>query len=443
MGCPVPATRHFRNWSSWVEPGMSPILQVPSDPGHEFLQDQEREGDFPTHPWETKRKKKLTVDDSYHYDQVEVAVKNPALELAEEFRANLPVDNPSFLKTMVRSNVVTGFWLHLPMPFCKMYMPRHNTTVSLVDEKGEEYRVSYIVDKTALSAGWKKFSSAWELLEGDVAVFQLVKPSVFKVYIIKADHSKQDGRSFVAANTKQINYVVEEILPGNGVVTKKKAEDVLPETTQDYSNVDSGLVAPQLAANTSGLDAIERNGLPECNHEFEEAANHVDEFSVLVSGVSINKELSRYHRAIYHELCCSQDMILHDNLLRNISRKLAAEMISETVNIAEAIGSCSASTPREEYEVWDRTLQGFELLGMKVAFLRARLEKLTHVNSELKKYRDAVARQDSVKKEVEIVRGRVRKLRKLTRRLDNKIEELRDDAEKHEKAFREAATAPW
>jgi len=60
-------------------------------------------------------------------------------------------------------------------------MPRNNITVTLEDENGDEYPVNYIVDKTALSAGWKKFSSARELMEGDVLVFQLVRASVFKV----------------------------------------------------------------------------------------------------------------------------------------------------------------------------------------------------------------------------------------------------------------------
>lgn len=157
------------------------------------------------------RQKRLVVDDLYHYDHV--GGKSPAMERAEEFRANLPAEIPSFLKTMVRSNVTTGFWLvspelftnvwmrevlegkwdflfpitflqHLPMPFCKLHMPKHNITVTLEDENGEEYPVNYIVDKTALSAGWKKFSSARELMEGDVLVFQLVRPSIFKVTLL-------------------------------------------------------------------------------------------------------------------------------------------------------------------------------------------------------------------------------------------------------------------
>ena len=67
------------------------------------------------------------------------------------------------------------------MPFCKSHMPRQNETVTLEDENGDGYPVNYIVDKTALSAGWKKFSSAKELREGDVLVFQLARPSIFKV----------------------------------------------------------------------------------------------------------------------------------------------------------------------------------------------------------------------------------------------------------------------
>lgn len=70
---------------------------------------------------------------------------------------------------------------HLPMGFCKSHMPRHNLTVILEDEDGEKYDVNYIVEKTALSAGWKLFTTAQNLVEGDVVIFQLVEPSRFKV----------------------------------------------------------------------------------------------------------------------------------------------------------------------------------------------------------------------------------------------------------------------
>jgi hypothetical protein len=43
--------------------------------------------------------------------------------------------------------------------------------------------LKYIAYKTGLSAGWRQFSAAHKLVEGDVLVFQLVEPTKFKVLV--------------------------------------------------------------------------------------------------------------------------------------------------------------------------------------------------------------------------------------------------------------------
>lgn len=53
--------------------------------------------------------------------------------------------------------------------------------VSLVDEQGEEWPVVYLARKRGLSGGWKKFAVDHGLVDGDALVFQLIKPTVFKV----------------------------------------------------------------------------------------------------------------------------------------------------------------------------------------------------------------------------------------------------------------------
>lgn len=67
------------------------------------------------------------------------------------------------------------------MRFCKLHLPKHDTSVFLETENGEEYVINYISERTALSGGWKAFCAAHELHEGDVLVFHLVKPLKFKV----------------------------------------------------------------------------------------------------------------------------------------------------------------------------------------------------------------------------------------------------------------------
>lgn len=58
------------------------------------------------------------------------------------------------------------------------------------------------------------------------------------------------------------------------------------------------------------------------------------------------------------------------------SSALASGIISETVKTADAIKSCNIFTSRDDFALWDKTLEGFELLGVEVGFLRARLHKL-------------------------------------------------------------------
>lgn len=55
--------------------------------------------------------------------------------------------------------------------------------ITVEDENEKPYGIKYIAYKTGLSAGWRQFAVAHQLLEGDVLVFQLVKPTKFKVII--------------------------------------------------------------------------------------------------------------------------------------------------------------------------------------------------------------------------------------------------------------------
>ncbi|KAL0360817.1 UNVERIFIED_CONTAM: B3 domain-containing protein [Sesamum radiatum] len=77
----------------------------------------------------------------------------------------------------------------LSSDFCKTKLPRNDGVMSLVDEQGEEWPVIYLARKTGLSGGWKKFSVDHDLADGDALVFQLIRPTVFKVFIIRVDDS--------------------------------------------------------------------------------------------------------------------------------------------------------------------------------------------------------------------------------------------------------------
>lgn len=51
----------------------------------------------------------------------------------------------------------------------------------MIDEEGEEYETIYLVRKTGLSGGWMGFAVAHNLAYGDTLVFELVRPTAFKV----------------------------------------------------------------------------------------------------------------------------------------------------------------------------------------------------------------------------------------------------------------------
>ncbi|CBI19534.3 unnamed protein product, partial [Vitis vinifera] len=106
-----------------------------------------------------------------------------AMERAEELQASLEPQYPSFLKSMLQSHVTGGFWLGLPVHFCKTTLPKSDVIMNLVGEEGDEYPTVFLARKSGLSGGWKRFSVAHKLVDGDALVFQLVRPTKFKVII--------------------------------------------------------------------------------------------------------------------------------------------------------------------------------------------------------------------------------------------------------------------
>ncbi|KAI3803693.1 hypothetical protein L1987_31853 [Smallanthus sonchifolius] len=107
---------------------------------------------------------------------------------AEELRSTLQSDFRSFVRPMLQSHVSRGFSLSLPGWFCKSYLPKRDEIMTLVDEDGAEWQTKYHMK--AFSGGWKQFAEDHELAYGDALVFQLIKPTVFKVYIIRVNQAE-------------------------------------------------------------------------------------------------------------------------------------------------------------------------------------------------------------------------------------------------------------
>ncbi|EPS67764.1 hypothetical protein M569_07011, partial [Genlisea aurea] len=106
-----------------------------------------------------------------------------ATHRAEELQSKLDQDTnyPSFVKPMLQSHVTGGFWLGLPLGFCKRHLPRRDVMMKLIDEEGGEFLAKYLSLKTGLSGGWRGFAMDHELVDGDAIVFQLTEPTTFKV----------------------------------------------------------------------------------------------------------------------------------------------------------------------------------------------------------------------------------------------------------------------
>ncbi|OMO63206.1 hypothetical protein COLO4_32671 [Corchorus olitorius] len=330
--------------------------------------------------------------------------------------------------------------------------------MTLEDESGKEYKATYIAERTALSAGWKAFSAGHKLVEGDVLVFHLVSSSKFKVYIVRAFKSKKVDDSFSSLNVNvhakpirsrrmkrrkrtaknagclelfPLNLPSANVENNSLMLLDTKNEHLVDQSENDSKELSSGLV-DGIRSLASIID-------------FQEVKS-IDSFIITVNGSRI--ELSEHHKTKYYELCCSQNSFLHDHLLKSISSKLAAEIIAQTVKIAEAIKGCKLSTSQADYLLWDKTLKGFELLGMNVGFLQARLNRLMTLSSELQeaveseRYRISLE-QDHMKDEKKCLEVKLMKLKEAMHRLDAEIESLKANAEKHELMFQEEVNAAW
>ncbi|XP_030525001.1 B3 domain-containing protein Os06g0194400-like [Rhodamnia argentea] len=119
------------------------------------------------------------------------AIRAYAIERAEQLQSSLDAEFPSFIKPMLQSHVTGGFWLSLQHDFCRKHLPHRDDTVTLVDEDGEEFETKYLIEKNGLSGGWRGFSIAHDLVDGDALVFQLIEPLTFKVHIIRAYESEE------------------------------------------------------------------------------------------------------------------------------------------------------------------------------------------------------------------------------------------------------------
>ncbi|KAF6141915.1 hypothetical protein GIB67_037883 [Kingdonia uniflora] len=156
-------------------------------------------------------------------------------------------------------------------------------------------------------------------------------------------------------------------------------------------------------------------------------------FDVVVDGLRKNSELSKGMWTKYYELCRSQNVFLHGNLLKQ-NIKLVDEVISETVILVDGIKSSKLSIFINDFAAWDQSLEGLKHLGMNVGFLCTNLQRFENLVSESEHERYAKKRKEAL---AEFVRMEEWK------RLDVVLLSLKRRSKTHMQKFQEEDNAPW
>uniref|UniRef100_A0A803NKP5 TF-B3 domain-containing protein n=1 Tax=Cannabis sativa TaxID=3483 RepID=A0A803NKP5_CANSA len=391
---------------------------------------------------ENNKRKKVNVESLYNDPK---AASSPTMQRAYEVQATLAPEFPSMVKLMLHSHVSVGFWLGLPKKFCDMYLPKEDTMMVLEDESGQVCDAKYLALKVGLSAGWRGFSIAHNLVEGDVVVFHLVTPIKFKVYIIRTNCPDEvDG----ALGLLQLEGHLKQ-MTGNIIACEKETESLKPDDvlecphnntqkttsgTSEQSDKDTEVLGPE------ALDGIRLSD--ESAVSFDQV-KHLDDFNILVNGLIINSELPKYLLAKYYELCCSQKAFLHENILEGLNCKLVAGVISETINIADAIRASKISSSVNDFTTWEKTLKAFEGLGMNVEFLCYRLEQLVSLASKSKRYEKVKVEHKDAKEELRNLEAKMLVVKDRLSNLETEFEAVGVNFQDLQLMFKEVATAPW
>ncbi|KAL3635416.1 hypothetical protein CASFOL_019963 [Castilleja foliolosa] len=254
--------------------------------------------------------------------------------------------------------------------------------VVLVDENEIEYPTVYKADRNALSGGWKGFAETEELVENDVCVFEL---------------EKNNGRLSEFESTP-----MEEV---NAARFEPKQSRVHFKDVKCF-----------------------------------------DSFKIEFHGENLDSKIPARLTKKYYELCKSQENFLHEKLNKGLDNNLAAKIISETTKIADAIRASKLGSDTINLEGYDKTLERYEYLGMKVGFLRARIDKLMGISRELKDV--VVSLRNKLKDEEDkynAVNAKITGVAKSIKKLVDEIRELEAKNEKSGGGFTDVdvAGAPW
>ncbi|CAN6544279.1 unnamed protein product [Malus baccata var. baccata] len=347
-----------------------------------------------------------------------VTVAKSVYERAREVEATLDPRFPILLRVMLPSH-------GLSKKFCFDHMPKQDKTIVLEDENGDKFETKYLATKVGLSGGWRGFSIARKLQEGDAVIFHLVTPSKFKVYIIRSnDLDDMD----CAIDLVKLDASIKLADTGDVIACEREEREKLETIPKDSAIAfasKSGSISDHSGNDIEdlGFEVLDGLWLSESNVAFKEVKS-VENFNVLVNGLNINSEFSKHLLTKYYDLCCSQNSFLHELLIEGLNCKLISGAISETINIADAIRSCSVTTLGGNFSAWYKTLKAFEGLGMNVGFLRTRLDQLVSLASRSKRFKEARLEKEQAEEEMRRLEAKLLVVKDAINMLDSEIESL-------------------
>ncbi|KAK8475990.1 hypothetical protein V6N11_063427, partial [Hibiscus sabdariffa] len=204
------------------------------------------------------KRKRAPYDGLYENAELKSAVMERALQI----QANLSPEFPSLVKYMLPSHVTGGFWLGLPKHFCSNHLPKEDRIMVLEDEEGEEFEAKYLVVKVGLSGGWRGFSIAHKLLEGNEDNICENRISVGKT---------ENGNNHVPRSS-------------NLGPTADQSENGRMDLSSEVSD---GVRLSESIVNFKDVKSFE-------------------DFNIVANGLNLDSEISKYLQKKYYELCCNQ-----------------------------------------------------------------------------------------------------------------------------------------
>ncbi|OWM83731.1 hypothetical protein CDL15_Pgr004161 [Punica granatum] len=263
---------------------------------------------------------------------------------------------------------------------------------------------------------------------------------VFKVYIVRASESDEVAGAHCL---DEPDPSLERAFPE--IDTKASRTESSADDERRICNTDTCLLdLPKHDVEDISAEALDENRFQESVVNFRNVKGW-EHSAAVVDGVDIDSELPKHVRAKYYELCCSQKSLLHEKLLMGLNSKLALGMVSETVNIADAIRASKITTSIQDFTTWGKTLKAFKDLGMDVGFLLARLDQLMNLAIKSKRIKEARRERAAAEQEMRILEAKVLEVEITINNLDAEISTLDKDENGFELdvMFHEVSCAPW